>query len=194
MFSCLQINCQPFYLRQLLKFHQFDWLIEIYLQTEDQGTHHKMVSVQPMSGFSPLFVIQCFVNFYFENYEAFRSLIKNDRYLGNDESVNPHHQYSAPVFPSPSWTTAQGIKLKLSDFKNTPSRHILQVKPVRHNLSCYHGNKITEGTSQDLATKKSEKSAICEDIELKFGIETKFGPLGSKTNLNLQFDVIMTSW
>ena len=54
MFSCLQINCQPFYLRQLLKFHQFDWLIEIYLQTEGQGTHHKMVSVQPMSGFSPL--------------------------------------------------------------------------------------------------------------------------------------------
>ena len=54
MFSCIQVNCQPFYLRQLLKFHQFDWLIEIYLQTEGQGTHHKMVSVQPMSGFSPL--------------------------------------------------------------------------------------------------------------------------------------------
>ena len=58
MFSCLQINCQPFYLRQLLKFHQFDWLIEIYLQTEGQGTHHKMVSVQPMSGFSPLLSVQ----------------------------------------------------------------------------------------------------------------------------------------
>ena len=56
MFSCLQINCQPFYLRQLLKFHKFDWLIEIYLQTKGQGTHHKMVSLQPMSGFSPLFV------------------------------------------------------------------------------------------------------------------------------------------
>ena len=56
MFSCLQINCQPFYLRQLLKFHPFDWLIEIYLQTEGQGTHHKMVSLQPMSGFSPLFI------------------------------------------------------------------------------------------------------------------------------------------
>ena len=55
MFSCLQINCQPFYLRQLLKFHPFDWMIEIYLQTEGQGTHHKMVSLQPMSGFSPLF-------------------------------------------------------------------------------------------------------------------------------------------
>ena len=54
MFSCLQINCQPFYLRRLLKFHQFDWLIEIYLQTEGQGTHHKMVSLQPMSGFSPM--------------------------------------------------------------------------------------------------------------------------------------------
>ena len=28
--------------------------------------------------------------------------------------------------------------------------------------------------------KKSEKSAIGKDIELKFGIETKFGPLNSK--------------
>ena len=56
MFSCLQINCQPFYLRQLLKFHPFDGLIEIYLQTEGQGTHHRMVSLQPMPGFSPLFL------------------------------------------------------------------------------------------------------------------------------------------
>ena len=50
--------------------------------------------------------------------------------------------------------TAQHIKLKLSDFKDTPLRHILQVKPVRYILSCCHGNKITEGTSQDLAPKK----------------------------------------
>ena len=55
MFSCLQINCQPFYLRQLLKFHLSDWLIKIYLQTEGQGTHHKMVSLLPMPGFAPLF-------------------------------------------------------------------------------------------------------------------------------------------
>ena len=48
---CLQINWQSFYLRQLLKFHPFDWLIEIYLQTEGQGTHYKMVSLQPMPGF-----------------------------------------------------------------------------------------------------------------------------------------------
>ena len=41
MFSCLQINWQPFYLRQLLKFHPFDWLIEIYLQIEGQGAHRK---------------------------------------------------------------------------------------------------------------------------------------------------------
>ena len=34
MFSCLQINCQPFYLCQLLKFDPVDWLIEIYLQTD----------------------------------------------------------------------------------------------------------------------------------------------------------------
>ena len=51
---------------------------------------------------------------------------------------------------------AQGIKLKLSDFKDTPLRHILQVKPVRYILSCCHGSKITEATSQDLAQKKSE--------------------------------------
>ena len=51
MFSCLQINCQPFYLCQLLKFHPSDSLIEIYLETEDQGTRHKMVSLQPMPSF-----------------------------------------------------------------------------------------------------------------------------------------------
>ena len=41
-----------------------------------------------------------------------------------------------------------------------------------------------ESTSQDLALKKSEKSAICKAIELKFGVV--FGPLCSKTNINLQ--------
>ena len=51
MFSCLQINWQTFYLRQLLILPPFDWLIEIYLQTEGQGTHHKMESLQPMPGF-----------------------------------------------------------------------------------------------------------------------------------------------
>ena len=75
--------------------------------------------------------------------------------------------------------TAQGIKLKLSDFKDTSLRHLLQVKPARYILSCCHSNKITKGTSQNLAPKKSEKSAVCNDIELKFGIETKFGPLSS---------------
>ena len=65
--------------------------------------------------------------------------------------------------------TTKGIKLKLSDFKDTPLRHFLRVKPVRYILSCCHGNKITKGTSQNLALKKSEKSAICKDIELKFG-------------------------
>ena len=67
---------------------------------------------------------------------------------------------------------AQGIKLKLSDFKDTPLRHLLQVKPVRYILSCCHGNKITKGTSQNFAPKKSEKSAICKDIVLKFGMES----------------------
>ena len=73
--------------------------------------------------------------------------------------------------------TAQAIKLKLSGFKDRLLRNLLQVKPVRYILSCCHGNKITKGTSQNLAPKKSEKSAICKDIELKFGIETNFGPL-----------------
>ena len=88
--------------------------------------------------------------------------------------------------------TAQGIKLKLSACKDTPLRHFLQVKPVRYILSCCHGKKITKDTSQNLASKKSEKSAICKDIKLKLGIETKLGPLGSKigplgskTNINL---------
>ena len=53
-FSCLRINWQPFYLHKLLKFHPFDWLIEIYLQTEGQATYHKMVLLKPMPGFSPL--------------------------------------------------------------------------------------------------------------------------------------------
>ena len=88
---------------------------------------------------------------------------------------------------------AQGIKLKLSDFKDTLLRHILQVKPVREVLSCCHGNKITEGTSLDLAAQKSEKSAICRDIELKFGIGTNFGPLNSKTIIKFQSDVNLTS-
>ena len=89
--------------------------------------------------------------------------------------------------------TAQGIKLKLSDLKDTPLKHFLQVKPVRYILSCCYGNEITNGTLQNLTLKKSENSSICKDIELKFGIETEFGPLSSKSNINLQFDVIKTS-
>ena len=89
--------------------------------------------------------------------------------------------------------TAQGIKLKLSDFKDILLRHILQVKPVPYVLSCCHGNKITEGTLQDLVPQKSEKSAICRDIELKFGIGTNFGPLSSKTIIKFQSDVNLTS-
>ena len=49
------------------------------------------------------------------------------------------------------------MKLKLSDFTDTPLTHILQLKSVRYILCRYHGNKITESTSQDLARKKSEK-------------------------------------
>ena len=42
------------------------------------------------------------------------------------------------------------IKLELSDFKATSLRHILQVIPVRYNMRCYHGNKITKVTLQNL--------------------------------------------
>ena len=83
--------------------------------------------------------------------------------------------------------------MKLSDFKDTSVRHNFKVKSVRYILSCYHSNKITEGTSQDLAPKKSENSAISKDIELKFGTETNFGQLSSETNIKLQSDVIITS-
>ena len=105
-------------------------------------------------------------------------------YLGGGE------EYAPLLFFFHHPKIAQGIKLKLSDFKDTPLRHLLQVKPVRYILSCCHGNKITNGTSQNFGSKKSEKSAICKDIELKYGIKTKFRPMSSKSNINLQFDVI----
>ena len=99
--------------------------------------------------------------------------------------------------PPPSCSSSTILKWlkvsKLSDFKDTLLRHILQVKPVRYVSSCCHGNKITEGTSQDLAPQKSEKSAICRDIELKFGIGTNFGPLSSKAIIKFQSDVNLTS-
>ena len=54
MFSCYKLTGKPLYLGQLLKFHLFDWLIEMYFKTNCQGAHHKMVSLQPVPGFSPL--------------------------------------------------------------------------------------------------------------------------------------------
>ena len=36
-------------------------------------------------------------------------------------------------------------------------------------------------------------SIIFKDIALEFGMETNFGPLNSKRNINLEFDVIVTS-
>ena len=36
-------------------------------------------------------------------------------------------------------------------------------------------------------------SVIFKDIELKFAIETNVGPLNSKSNIKLEFEVIMTS-
>ena len=45
--------------------------------------------------------------------------------------------------------TAKGINLKLSDFRDTHLRHLVQVKPVRYILSCSHGNKITKGARSE---------------------------------------------
>ena len=42
------------------------------------------------------------------------------------------------------------MKLKLSDFKDTSIKHILQVIAVCYILRRYHGNKITKGTLQNL--------------------------------------------
>ena len=52
--------------------------------------------------------------------------------------------------------TAQAMKLKLPDFKDTCLRHILQVIPVCYILKCYHDNKVTKGTLQNLTQEKSE--------------------------------------
>ena len=41
--------------------------------------------------------------------------------------------------------------------------------------------------------KKSEESAICRGIELRFGIGTNSGPLSSKTIIKFQSDVNLTS-
>ena len=46
--------------------------------------------------------------------------------------------------------TTEAMKLKLSEFKDTCLRHILQVIPGCYILRCYHGNKITKGTLQNL--------------------------------------------
>ena len=92
--------------------------------------------------------------------------------------------------------TPQAIKLKLSDFKDTCLRHNLQVIPVRYILKCYHGNKITKVPCKIWLNRKVKflnNSVIFKDIELEFGMETNFGPLNPKSNINLEFDVIVTS-
>ena len=57
MFSCLHINCQPFYLHQLLKFHPFDWLIKFIFNREPGYSTQN--GIAPTSAwFSPLFIRQ----------------------------------------------------------------------------------------------------------------------------------------
>ena len=92
--------------------------------------------------------------------------------------------------------TAEAIKLKLSDLKDTSLRHILQVIPVRNILRCYHGNKITKVPCKIWLNRKVKflnNSVIFKDIEVEFGMETNFGPQNSKSSIKLEFDVIVTS-
>ena len=72
--------------------------------------------------------------------------------------------------------TPQAMKLNFSDFKDTFLRHILQVIPISYILRCYQGNEITKKV-----------------IELKFGMESNFGPLNPKSHIELEFEVLMTS-
>ena len=104
---------------------------------------------------------------------------------------------SAPssfIFHHPE--TSQAIKLKLSDFKDTSLRHIHVVIPVRYILRCYHGNKITKAPWKKIWLNRRVKiwnnSVTFKGIELKFSMETNFGLLNSKSDIKLEFDVIVT--
>ena len=91
--------------------------------------------------------------------------------------------------------TPQAIKLKISDFKDTYLRHILQVIPVRYILRCYHGIKITKVPCKIWLNGKVNffnNSVIFKGIELEFGMETNFGSLSSKRHIKLDFDVTVT--
>ena len=76
-------------------------------------------------------------------------LVKNNgpsltlSYLGGADSAPSCFFFHHPEM-------AQAMKLKLSDFKDTRLRHILQVIPGFYILKCYHGNEITKGTLQNL--------------------------------------------
>ena len=74
----------------------------------------------------------------------------------------PGGEYAPLLFFLHHPKTAQVIKLKLSDFKDTLLRHILQVIPGCNILRCYHGNKITDGTWQDLAPKTVKNQPFVE--------------------------------
>ena len=39
----------------------------------------------------------------------------------------------------------------------------------------------------------NDSAVIFKDIELEFGMKTNFGPLNSKSNIKLEFDIIVTS-
>ena len=103
LISCLQINWQPFYLCQLLKFHLVDWLIEICLHTEGKGTHHKMLSLQTMPCFPPLF-IHMYIGGVFSTWEGFHEYIRelNHKYVDGlllrFISGDGHHEHIGGVW------------------------------------------------------------------------------------------------
>ena len=53
--------------------------------------------------------------------------------------------------------------------------------------------KVPCKISLNREVKVLNNSVIFKDIELEFGMETNFGPLNSKSNIKLEYDVIVTS-
>ena len=93
-------------------------------------------------------------------------------YLGGEGSLGWRIPPCHVFFHHPE--TPQAMKLKLSDFKDT----FFKV-PCKIGLN----RKV----------KFLNNFVIFTDIELKVGMETNFESLNSKSNIKLEFEVIMTS-
>ena len=90
----------------------------------------------------------------------------------------------------------QAIKLKLSGFKDTYLRHILQSYQFVLFRSVTTAIKLQKVPCKIWLRRKVKfvnNSVIFKDIKLEFGRETNFGPLNSKSNVKLAFDIIVAS-